>query len=242
MTETEQKTGLKALPWRAILLIAVITLVFVLGTVFREDLKPLLDNLEEFISSLGAWGPLVCVIIYIAWTLTGLPGSLITLLCATLLAETPVIAIITVSAGSTLGAGACFLVSRKFARGSISNWLKESDKFQKLDQLTATHGAVIVAVTRLIPLFPFNLLNYGFGLTRIGFWKYFLVSWVCMMPATIVYVLAGSGIVQALRSGNIPTEIIIVIVCALIVGTVAGVYARKAWRTMSESTGGKQQD
>ena len=72
------------------------------------------------------------------------------------------------------------------ARDAVANWLSRSEKFQRLDKLTAEHGAIMVALTRLVPIFPFNLLNYGFGLTRVPFWTYVFWSWLCMLPATVV--------------------------------------------------------
>src|SRR3970040_1243770 len=65
-------------------------------------------------------------------------------------------------------------------------------------------GSVIVALTRLAPLFPFNLLNYGFGLTRIPFWTYVFWSYLCMLPGTILYVVGADAFTEGLAQGRGP--------------------------------------
>jgi uncharacterized membrane protein YdjX (TVP38/TMEM64 family) len=121
-----------------------------------------------------------------------------------------VLGTVVVSLGSTVGAALCFLIARYFAREAVEKWVQKNEKFKKLDQMTAQQGAVIVAITRLIPLFPFNLLNYGFGLTKVSFWQYTLWSWICMMPGTILYVLAGDAAAKGLSQGRVPWNLIFV--------------------------------
>ena len=108
--------------------------------------------------------------------------------------------VVYVNIAATIGAALAFLVARYWARRAVVNWLQGNARFQKLDALTSKHGAVIVAVTRLVPLFPFNLLNYGFGLTRVGFWTYLFWSWLCMLPGTVLYVVGTDAVLTALRS------------------------------------------
>jgi uncharacterized membrane protein YdjX (TVP38/TMEM64 family) len=70
--------------------------------------------------------------------------------------------------------------------------------------MTEQQGAAIVAITRLVPLFPFNLLNYGFGLTKVRFSTYVLWSWMCMLPGTVIYVVGTDAFITTLREGRIP--------------------------------------
>ena len=104
------------IPWRAIGLLAVIGVIFGLGLANRAQLQPALAWLEQHIEALGPWGPLAYALIYMVWSLAGLPGSLMTVAGGSIFESHPVTALISVSLGSTLGAGACFLVARRFAR------------------------------------------------------------------------------------------------------------------------------
>ena len=82
--------------------------------------------------------------------------------------------------------------------------MKLCTKFRQLDDMTEQHGAIFVAITRLVPLFPFNLLNYGFGLTKVRFTTYILWSWLCMLPGTILYVVGSDALFTTMREGEIP--------------------------------------
>lgn len=231
--ENEDQTAMhRRIPWRAIGLLAVIIAVFVVGLVYRDQFEPALFWLEQRIEALGPWGPLAYVLIYILWSLAGLPGSLITIAGGSIFQSQPVIALVSVSLGSTLGAGACFLIARRFARESMRSWVMQRAAFAKLDQATQTHGVLVVAITRLVPIFPFNLLNYGFGLTRVGFWKYLVVSWVCMLPATAMVVFGVGGLLGAIREGKISWGLAVGFGLALIVMLAAAALAKRSWSRM----------
>ncbi|MDP7423361.1 MAG: TVP38/TMEM64 family protein, partial [bacterium] len=125
--------------------------------------------------------------------------------------------VVCVSIASTLGAGLAFLVARYFARQSVEGWLAGNDTFRKLDEMTGRHGAIIVAITRLVPIFPFNLLNYGFGLTRVSFWTYVLWSWLCMLPGTVLYVVGADAITSGIAKGEIPWGLLGVLAAVIVV-------------------------
>jgi uncharacterized membrane protein YdjX (TVP38/TMEM64 family) len=116
--------------------------------------------------------------------------------------------VVYVSIGSTLGAALCFLIARYVARASIAKGLENNPAFQRLDRMSAQQGALIVAITRLVPLFPFNLLNYGFGLTRVPFVTYIGWSWLCMLPGTILYVVGADAVSQMLTQSQIPWPLV----------------------------------
>ena len=82
------------------------------------------------------------------------------------------------------------------------------------------YGAIIVAITRLVPLFPFNLLNYGFGLTRVPFWTYVGWSWLCMLPGTILYVLGADALTQGLTRGEIPWPLVVAFAAIAVILTL----------------------
>lgn len=202
--------GKKTAWWRPVLLLALVAAILVLARVFQVGEQ--LGALRDWIRSLGAWGPAVFLLISIAGVVAALPGSAITVAAGALFGS--VLGIVLVSIGATVGASLAFLISRYFAREAVAHWLSQNDKFQKLDRLTEEHGAVIVALTRLVPIFPFNLLNYGFGLTRVPFWTYVFWSWLCMLPGTALYVVGADAVTMALARGQIPWGLLAALVGA----------------------------
>ena len=119
-----------------------------------------------------------------------------------------------------------FLIARYFARDATAKWLAKREKFKKLDNLTEKHGAIMVAIVRLVPLFPFNLVNYGFGLTKIRFWTYVFWSWLCMLPGTILYVVGTDAVIQAIVSKKVPWTLIGIVVAVGILLVVLVKLAR----------------
>lgn len=184
---------------RAILMLlsykVILFIVLVVGLITGTVLLPVKDWLIqglEWTQGLGIWGPVFVVVFYIVACVLFLPGSILTLGTGFLFKV--VVGSITVSAGSTLGACAAFLVGRTFARNWIAGKIEKNEKFAAIDEAVAQEGFKIVLLTRLSPVFPFNLLNYAFGLTKIAFWKYALASWIGMIPGTIMYVYFGAGL------------------------------------------------
>lgn len=201
-------------PWlKPVLLLAAVAAVMVAA--YLLGVGQYIVNLQQWIKGLGAWGPVIFVAIYAVATVAALPGSALTAVAGGLFGS--VVGTVAVSAGSTIGAALAFLVARYIARRSVEKWLEGNQKFQRLDRLTERQGAVIVAITRLVPLFPFNLLNFGFGLTRVPFWTYLIFSWLCMLPGTILYVVGFDALFTALAEGKVPWLLIaVVVVMALI--------------------------
>jgi uncharacterized membrane protein YdjX (TVP38/TMEM64 family) len=186
---------------------------------------------------MGNLGMVVYVGLYIVAVVAAVPGLPISIAGAAIFGAFK--GVILVSIGSTLGASLAFLIARYLARDAIYRRLSGNDKFRRLDRLTEQHGAVIVAITRLVPLFPFNLLNYGYGLTRIPFWTYAFWSWLCMLPGTIVYLVGTDALVTAATTGDVPWLIVGVFVVAL-AGVIAAVrIASGKLKEKEKSTEGK---
>ena len=158
--------------------------------------------LRDWIQGLGSLGPAVYIAIYAAGVVAAVPGSLLSLGAAALFGSA--IGIVVVSIGATLGASLAFLVARYLARDAITERFAHKELFQRLDRMTEERGAVIVALTRLIPLFPFNLLNFGFGLTRVRFGTYVFWSWLCMLPGIVVFVVGTDAVIQFILMGRVP--------------------------------------
>ncbi len=145
-----------------------------------------------WVDGLGVWGPVALVVLYILATVLFVPGVLLTFGAGILFGL--VKGGIAVSIGSTLGATAAFLVGRYFARDAVAQSIEGNAKFEAIDRAVANEGWKIVGLTRLSPIFPFNLLNYAYGVTNVSLRDYFFASWIGMMPGTVLYVYIGTAI------------------------------------------------
>jgi uncharacterized membrane protein YdjX (TVP38/TMEM64 family) len=212
--EDKGKAGAKGKDLLKLVLFAAVVLsLIVLARVF--GLGERLQELREWIAAMGTLGMAAYVGLYIVAVIAAVPGLPISIAGAAIFGAFK--GVILVSIGSTLGASLAFLIARYLARDAVYGRLSGNEKFLRLDGLTEKHGAVIVAITRLVPLFPFNLLNYGFGLTRIPFLTYAFWSWLCMLPGTIVYLVGTDAIVSAATTGEVPWFIVAVFLAALAV-------------------------
>lgn len=203
----------KAALWKPIALIAVVVAVMALA--WWLDAGVYIQKLRDWIGSMGWWGLVVFVGIYTVATVLALPGTALSALAAGLFGT--VWGVVAVSAGSTIGATLAFLVARYFARGAIENWLSDNEKFRRLDAMTDNHGDIIVAITRLVPIFPFNLLNYGLGLTKVSLGKYVFWSWLCMLPGTVLYVAGFDALFTGLEEGRVPWGLLAVVAAMVVV-------------------------
>jgi uncharacterized membrane protein YdjX (TVP38/TMEM64 family) len=148
---------------------------------------------------------LAYVALYVFATVALLPGLILTIAAGAIFGL--VHGVILVSFSSVLGATAAFFVGRTLARGWVSRQIVAWPKFRALDRALDARGFWIVLLTRLSPVFPFNLLNYAYGVTAVKPRDYVLGSWIGMFPATVLYVYAGSAaanIAEAL-SGKVET-------------------------------------
>lgn len=184
-----------------------------------------LGELRAWILGLGPLGAVVFVLIYGVATTVALPASVLTVAAGAMFGSVRGVAL--VSVGSTLGAAGAFALARWLARDAVSRWLADSAKFRQLDTLTRRHGAILVAITRLVPIFPFNLLNYGFGLTRVPFWTYLFWSWLCMLPGTVLYVVGADAITRGLAEGRVPWALVATLAVALGILSLLVRHARR---------------
>lgn len=151
-------------------------------------------KIKEWVSGFGIIAPLVYICFYIVGTLFFLPGLPITVLSG--IAFGPVWGVVYAVIGAIIGVSLAFLVARYVARGLVENWVDGNSQFQKIDEKVEQEGWRILMFTRLVPIFPFNLQNYAYGLTKIKFPTYVLVSGIFMLPGTIAYVQIGGALVS----------------------------------------------
>jgi uncharacterized membrane protein YdjX (TVP38/TMEM64 family) len=183
----------------AVALIAVVVALMKYFGLFQYVSMENIMNLKAWIDGLGAIGPLAYIALFIAACLFFLPGLPIALLGG--LAFGPILGTLWASIGSTLGATAAFLGARYVARDMVEGWAQSNPVFKKIDDGVAAQGWRMLMITRLVPLFPFNIQNYAYGLTKIGLLTYVLVSWICMLPGAIAFTFMGGSIVSG--QGNL---------------------------------------
>jgi uncharacterized membrane protein YdjX (TVP38/TMEM64 family) len=145
--------------------------------------------MEDWIDSLGFWGPVVFALLYAVAVIFLVPGSALTLAAGALFGLST--GTMVVSLGSTTGAALAFLISRYLARVRVARYIKRYPRFEAVDRAVSAGGWKIVALLRLSPAVPFNVQNYLYGLTGIRFWTCVLTSWLTMLPGTFLYVYLG---------------------------------------------------
>ena len=173
---------------RLVVLIVLVAALITATIVF--DVNTYLRDVLEWVRDRGAAGVLIFGAVYITATVFFVPGSILTLGAGFIYGV--VWGSIYVSVASTLGATAAFIVGRYFARDWIAAKVAGNKRFAAIDDAVGDEGWKIVGLTRLSPIFPFNLLNYAYGLTKVPLRDYFFASWIGMMPGTVMYVYIGS--------------------------------------------------
>jgi uncharacterized membrane protein YdjX (TVP38/TMEM64 family) len=212
-------------PWlRPLLLASAVIALLVAAKVF--GLGDRLEEARSWILELGPWGPLVFIALYAIAVVAAIPGSVLTIAAGAMFGS--VLGVAVVSVASTLGAALAFALARWFARDAVARWLAGNDKFAKLDRMTGRHGAIMVAITRLVPIFPFTLLNYGFGLTGVKFRTYVLWSWLCMLPGTVLYVVGADALTKGLAEGRVPWPLVGIVAATAGILTLIVRRARRA--------------
>ena len=181
------------------------------------------ESLRQFVEGFGRLGPLLFILLYTVTPVLFLPGLPMAIAAGVLFG--PFWGVVYAIIGATFGACASFLVARYAAR----DWVKAKltgAMMQNLDRQVGEQGWKIVAITRLIPLFPFNLLNYAYGLTNIPFLHYAVASFFCMLPACIAFIVFSSSLPQLLK-GSVSPALLIGIVSIAVVSIVPAWYRRR---------------
>ncbi len=167
-----------------------------LAAVYRDAID--LAALEQWVTQSGAAGPLLFMALYALGTVFFLPGSVLTLAGGALFG--PALGTLYNLTGATLGAALAFLVARHIAGEWVER--RSAGRIGRLKQGVEAEGWRFVAFVRLVPLFPFNLLNYALGLTRIPFLPYLVTSALAMLPGAVAYTYLGYAGREAAAGGE----------------------------------------
>lgn len=180
-----------------------------------EYLRPEnLGALRQWISSLGPAGPVVFILGYAAATVAFLPGTPLTLLGGLLFGA--LLGTVYAAAGATIGLTLAFLLARYAARDLVASRVQRNERLRRLDEGVERQGWRILVITRLVPVFPFNLQNYAYGLTRVGLATYVIVSGICILPGVAVYAFAG-GSLGTLSAGGDLSRVLIYLGAAAVI-------------------------
>jgi uncharacterized membrane protein YdjX (TVP38/TMEM64 family) len=222
---------------RIIIIIAAVVVLAVIG----RQVGRYIPDFAQWVNGLGVWGPVVFILGYAVAVVAFVPGSLLTLAAGAIFGL--VRGTVYVLIAATVGSAAAFLVSRYLARAAIERRLAHNARFAAIDRAVGAEGRKIVFLLRLSPVFPFTLLNYALGLTRVRFADY-LVASIGMLPGTVLYVYYGklAGDVAALAGGAAPEKgagyyavLGLGLAATIVVTTLVTRTARRALQQATES-------
>ncbi|XP_076888381.1 uncharacterized protein LOC143538793 [Bidens hawaiensis] len=155
---------------------------------------PVEKTLKDFLlwveDDLGPWGPLALAVAYIPLTILAVPASVLTLGGGYLFGLP--MGFLADSIGAVIGATAAFLLGRTIGKTYVISKLGDYPKFRAVAIAIQKSGFKIVLLLRLVPLLPFNMLNYLLSVTPISVWEYMMASWLGMMPITLALVYVGT--------------------------------------------------
>jgi len=171
-------------------LLALVTLLIVAGAGiciwgYRAGVTP--EILAAWIVSFGIWAPIGFVLLYGVATVAMIPGGIFDLVGGAVFG--PYFGTLYDLAGGSLGAALAFLVARYIAQ----EWLeaRAGPRLQSVMRSVHEEGWRFVAFVRLVPVFPYNIVNYLLGLTRIPFHHYVAATILFMAPSTVAYTWLG---------------------------------------------------
>jgi uncharacterized membrane protein YdjX (TVP38/TMEM64 family) len=157
-----------------------------------------MEALEEWVRATGPWGPLVHMLVAVVATVLFVPATTFTLVGGVLFG--PVLGTIYTLIGATVGAVIAFMIARYIA----SDWVarKSKGRLKQLIEGVEAESWHFVAFVRLVPIFPFFLLNYALGLTRIGLVPFVVATFVCTLPGVAAFTYLGYVGREALGGGE----------------------------------------
>ena len=150
------------------------------------------DRLGQWFDGLGWWAPVAFVVLWIGASVFFLPGLVLTIAGGLIFGAAW--GTLWTTIGANLGAVAAFLIGRYAARGKVEAMVAQNPALRRIDDGVRRQGWRMLMVTRLVPIFPFNVQNYVYGLTDIPLRTYVLVTLPCMLPATIAYNFAAGSV------------------------------------------------
>lgn len=175
--------------------IIIISLILVLTYVaFRFDFASNFDNLKEFLLSFNELGWIIFILLFALAALFSVHGSILAIVGA--IVYGPVLGGILSVIGATLGAALAFITARYLLRDSMEKKFANNLVYQKINEGIEKNGTDFLIITRLVIIFPYNIQNFIYGLTNIGFIKYTIITFFTIIPGTFLYTFLADELVN----------------------------------------------
>lgn len=183
------------------------------------------DKLKEMIENAGMLGYVIYILLYIVVAVFSLPASVITIGAGIIFG--PIAGGLLALVGATIGATVAFVVSRYIARDFIVNKFGQNKIFQKIEQGVEKNGKDFLILTRLVPVFPYNIQNYAYGVTNINIVTFALISLITMAPGAFIYAYMAGEIMENGISTLLFVKLIIAGVILFGVSQIPKIFAKK---------------
>ncbi|WP_102347826.1 TVP38/TMEM64 family protein [Bacillus sp. Marseille-P3661] len=185
----------KASPIKLIVVIAIIAAVFLIAwKLGLVDLLKDVEAMQAWFKSFGVYAYILFIAVFILVAVFMLPAALLTIVAGITFGS--INGALLALVGATLGAMVSFLISKYVARDMIVEKFKNNKIFQKIDQGVEHNGVSFLILTRLVPVFPYNVQNYAYGITKIPFATYSIVTFITMAPGAFIYAYMAGQIVK----------------------------------------------
>ncbi|MDX2271804.1 MAG: TVP38/TMEM64 family protein [Cyanobacteriota bacterium] len=171
------------------LAVAVLFIVVAKQYGILDAIQEFLKNALAWVEDLGPLAPIIFMVIYVLATVLFIPASVLTLGAGSVFGV--LLGAFYVVIAATIGANLAFLIGRYVARERVAKMIEGNRKFQAIDQAVGREGWKIIGLIRLSPAFPFNVLNYALGVTKVSFVDN-LIGTFGIIPGTFMYVYIGS--------------------------------------------------
>ncbi|WP_133597735.1 TVP38/TMEM64 family protein [Raoultella sp. BIGb0149] len=167
------------------------------GAVYHFGLGGLLTHfrhLQTLIAQSGAYGYLLYIALFIVATLCLIPGTILVAVGGIVFG--PLTGTLLSLCAATVGSALSFLLARWLGRDALLKYAGDTATLRAIERGIARNGSDFLILTRLVPLFPYNIQNYAYGLTAISFWSFTLISALTTLPGIFIYTLMASELAR----------------------------------------------
>lgn len=218
---------------RVVLIMVVLAVLFYyIYTAGIIDMLKDFDKFKLFIEDEGVFGYLIYILLYIIAAIFSIPASVITIGGGVIFG--PILGALLALLGATIGAAAAFLVSRYIAREFIVNKFGGNAIFKKIEDGVQKNGKDFLILTRLVPIFPYNIQNYAYGVTNINLGTYVMISFITMAPGSFVYAYMAGEIAENGISPDFFVKLIIAGIILFGVSQIPKMFANKKGINMDD--------